>query len=72
MIIYTFWDDTEEAGIVACTSLSKARSERAKRFPKPYRPDILQVQIADRLTKADACNLLMQKSYAVNMKDMDV
>lgn len=63
MVIYMFWTE-EGSGVSAHTSLAEAKSVRAKLYHKPDRPAIRRVVLPDRLTKKDACNLLMQRGFA--------
>ena len=67
MIIYTF---TKEGETFAYPSLRKAKSERAALFNRKDRPAIIKVTLPYRLTRADACSLLMRRSYALFMEDV--
>jgi len=67
MNIYVFAYEDEE---FAYTSLRKAKSERALLFDRGDRPPIYRVALAHRLTRADACALLMRRGYAVEMEEV--
>lgn len=68
MVIYTFDHEGEE---FAYPSLRKAKSARAKLFDRKDRPDLFKVTLPDRLTKQDACNLLMRRAYALFMEEIE-
>lgn len=70
MFIYTFDDDQMPHGQQAHPSFKKARSARAKRFKKPDRPEIMQIELPNKLTLSVACALLSGVGYAINVKDI--
>ena len=69
MILYTYEHPGMPHGVRAFTNLREARKQRAKDFPRSYRPEIMRVDIG-KLDAAKACALLSGRDYATKMEDV--
>lgn len=70
-MIFAFYDDQSKSGMRAYTSLRKARSARAKQFPKRAdRPEIYGMDLKP-YSMQQACNLLSQTDFSGPWKEFE-
>lgn len=69
MILYAFFDNSAPHGQRVYTNLRKARQERAARFTRGDRPELLKIDIGP-LNAQTACNLLSGLGYALTIEDI--
>lgn len=70
MIVYGYLDETEPSGMHVETSKKKIRAHRAASFERADYPELFMIDIG-KLTHQRACDLLNQKDFAEEWKDME-